>query len=357
MRLTGPARFGFIAVAMRMQRVTCTFWSAVLAFGGFAGGATAGSPATVELVFPPPETLLCRLVADSAYAGDNAGATIRFATDATNLTLRIAYVDQAQMGGHAYFLSQGEWQVDGQTETNFTRTASEGGTQSLALALPGPPRLCQHAILLPLADRATLLGVALNPGATTSAVPPPPAHRLVAYGDSITQGFFASRPSAAYPLRLAQETGWEVLNMGFCGRIVSPEDAQIIAAQKPDAVVILMGVNDALSMTDLALFRERFSNLITNLTTALPARPVLVITPLPVLGGKWAADGVETYREAIRSIVGNSPGSTLHLVEGSDMLSADKTLFADGLHPNDAGFDRLARNVAKTLRDLGISPP
>ena len=79
--------------------------------------------------------------------------------------------------------------------------------------------------------------------------------------------------------------------------------------------------------------------------------PVLAATPLPVTGRKWKADHVEDYRQAIReAVAGAGPG--FHLLEGPDLLPAEPELLADGLHPNDAGFEVLARNMESACRNI-----
>ena len=186
------------------------------------------------------------MVSDSPYARDNAGARLAFVTDATRLVLSIDYAGQENMAGHEYSLSLGEWRADKKTVRTFSRTSREGGAQEVALEMDGPPRVRTHEIILPLADRAEFRGLKVNDGARVRRVAPPGGKRMVAYGDSITQGFYASRPSRSYPFLLAEATGWDVLNMGYCGRKTSPEDAVAIAQAKPDAVIVLMGVNDAL---------------------------------------------------------------------------------------------------------------
>jgi lysophospholipase L1-like esterase len=39
----------------------------------------------------------------------------------------------------------------------------------------------------------------------------------------------------------------------------------------------------------------------------------------------------------------------LHLVEGLDLIPHDPKYFSDGVHPNDAGFAALAKNLGKNL--------
>lgn len=287
------------------------------------------------------------------YARDCAGARLAFATDATNLALTVRYAPAAEMPAHNHFLSTGEWRVEGESAAEFSRPARTGGVQTVEIHLDGPRQMRTHEILLPLADRAGFCGLVVDANASACRTLPPASRTIVAYGDSITQGFFASRPSRAYPALLAQTTGWNVLNLGFCGRKTTPRDALAIAALKPDGVIVLMGENDALFATNLEVFRDRFRAFLSALARNCPSVSVWVGTPTPVSGKKYKAENLEDYRQAIRDAVA-AAGPDFHILEGTELLPAHPKLLTDGLHPNDAGFEILAKNVKAAL--LGERP-
>ena len=313
---------------------------------GIAGGGDLGlGPGDL------PDSVLAarRMVVDSPYSRDSAGARLLFETDATDLVLRVRFAHQQEMPTHTHLLSVGEWRVDGTTRTGFARLWLEGGEQAVALSLDGPRRPRTHEILLPLSDRTEFVGLAVDAETTLCRPVVPAAPTIVAYGDSITQGFFASRPSRSYPDRLAQATGWNVLNLGFSGRRTSPSDALAIAALRPDGIIVLIGENDALFDTDMEEFRARFRRFLGTLSWTCPAVPVWVGTPTPVSGRKYTAMHLDEYRQAIRDIVAEA-GPAFHLLEGADLLPARSALVKDGLHPNDAGFAVLARALETALR-------
>lgn len=318
--------------------------------------ATAVRAETAAVAFPAEPAAARRLVAGSPYAADSAGMRLECVTDATRLVLTVSYADRADMADHRYFLSDGEWIVDGEHRKAFTRPTGRGGTQEVELVMDGPPRVRTHEIYLPLADRAEFRGLAVNDGARVRRQPPVEGRRVVAYGDSITQGFYASRPSRAYPARLARATGWSVMNMGFCGRTTSPEDAEAIASLKPDAVIVLMGDNDVILGTDPGLFAERYEALLKNLAAIRPGMPIYAITPPSARGRKWKMDRLAEYQQAIRLAASNA-GPAVRLLEGSELLPARPQLLADGLHPNDGGFEELAKNLEATLRSEGRPAP
>ncbi|HOW96876.1 MAG TPA: SGNH/GDSL hydrolase family protein [Kiritimatiellia bacterium] len=310
--------------------------------------ATAGRAETAAVDFPAEPAAARRQVAGSPYAADSAGMRLEFVTDATRLVLTVSYADQADMADHRYFLSEGEWIVDGEPRLSFTRASGGGGAQDVELALDGPPRVRKHEIYLPLADRVEFRGLAVNEGARVRRQPPVEGRRVVAYGDSITQGFYATRPSRSYPAQLARATGWNVMNMGFCGRITTPEDAAAIASLKPDAVLVLIGENDVLLGTDLAVFAERYQAFLEELIRRCPGLPIVAATPPEARGRKWNTGLIEDYRQAIRVAAAERPA--VHLVEGPELLAGSRKLLADGLHPNDAGFETLARSFENALR-------
>lgn len=295
------------------------------------------------------------MVADP-YAMDSAGERLAFSTDATQLVLTVRYASVTSMPRHRHFLSLGEWRVAERTEAEFTRFSPSGGVQQVTLSLNASPDIRRHEILLPLADRVEFIGLSVNTETTLCRPVPSAAFRVVAYGDSITQGFFASRPSRAYPALLAQATGWDILNLGFCGRKTTPRDALAIASLKPNGILVLMGANDAIFDTGLEEFRNRYQAFLVALARNCPGIPIWAGTPTPVTGRKFTAPRLEEYRQAIREVTA-AMGPGVHLLEGAELLVAQPDLLTDGVHPNDAGFSFLARTLAPLLRHTLQSPP
>ena len=234
----------------------------------------------------------------------------------------------------------------------FTRTDDAGGRQQVRIAPEGEAAGTSKAgfrdfeIVLPIADRVSFHGLRVPQSAEFHRVHRKRSPIYVAYGDSITQGFWASDPTRSFAYRLAKAKGWQLVNMGFGGRCVSASDVFAVARLKPDVVTVLIGVNDCLDCTSLDDFAEEYSLLLYNIRFFRHGVPITVITPLSV-PGKWEGTAeLERYREVVRRAVQVTKDEAIHLVEGPALIPSDDQYFHDGLHPNDAGFELMAERLA-----------
>ena len=176
----------------------------------------------------------------------------------------------------------------------------------------------------------------------------------MAYGDSITHGFYASDVTRSYPFLVGADKQWQVVNMGFGGRRARAEDGKAVARLNPNVVTVAIGVNDCLGRKPLATFESDVAGLIGNIKSARSELPLALLTPLPVPQGGW--DNVEArledYREVLRKIVAASGDANLKIIEGPQLLAAEPRYFQDGLHPNDEGFRVMARNLSSQLTEI-----
>ena len=202
--------------------------------------------------------------------------------------------------------------------------------------------------------------------------------RVVAFlGDSITYGTVRAGPHGAgrdpaggYPGRLQRLLGprARVLNRGVGGATAGfwlldapptgepPPGARslalaVLGRDRPDVVVILLGVND-LSMewrrrgdavVDVAL--ERLEKLRGQLASIAPT--VLLATPLP--NHRDPAALVDALARGIRAAHPDA------LPLGERFTAAGwEHLLSDEVHPNEEGYELLARAVADELQRRGL---
>jgi len=288
-----------------------------------------------------------RKVKDSPFAADSPCATVAFRTNAALVQAEIEYADKRDLPGHHTFNSTGVCLVDGEARACFTRSDDAGGRQHVKLAVGGERGQFRDVeIILPIADRVSFRGLSVEAAAEFHRIHRKRSPVYVAYGDSITQGFWASDPTRTFPYLLAKAKGWQLVNMGFGGRCVSASDVFALARLKPDILTVLIGVNDCLGCTSLDDFAEECSLLLYNIRFFRHGVPIVVITPLSV-PGKWeGTESLERYREVLRRAVQVTKDEAIHLVEGPDLIPSDLQYFHDGLHPNDAGFRLMAERFA-----------
>lgn len=175
------------------------------------------------------------------------------------------------------------------------------------------------------------------------------AKKLLAFGDSITQGYDALRSSGRYVSILADKLSAEELNKGIGGEIFFPALAEIADDISPDYVTVAYGTNDW-SKTTEEDFKVRCRKFYKTLSEKYPDAKIFAITPI------WRKDNqnktefgaFENVEKDIREAV--SDLSNVTLIGGLDLVPHDEKFYADlRLHPNDAGFVHYAENLYKKL--------
>ncbi len=284
---------------------------------------------------------------------DNPGARIRFRTDATSITANLFYNGRHNAMGSLN--KTGVILVDGKRGGTFSSGAERPGAVDATIEVPksAKPAMHLYEVVLPYGDAVDFVGLQVNADAKFETAPPRPRFRWVAYGDSITQGFWADDVTANYPFQVAQAKGWECVNMGFGGRQATPDDGKVIGSIEADLITVAMGFNDHFTKTP-AKYAEDMKALLGNIRARQPKTPIYVLTLL------WSTDPypttlklpLEDYRAAAREVVGQTAkagDANLHLIDGLDLVPHDAKYFREGIHPVDEGFTLMARNLIKSL--------
>jgi lysophospholipase L1-like esterase len=179
------------------------------------------------------------------------------------------------------------------------------------------------------------------------------------YGDSYTLGVGASDVSLRWSTIICAQRGWREFNpsvngLGFVrNRAAFGVDVPaLIVAQHPDIVFITMGLNDNFSY---AVAAEQIHAAIVadlaSLRAGLPNARFLVVEPF------WYTDDRPESLEVIIGWVREEaarigadwiPGAS-HWIEHHPEWMA-----SDGLHPNDAGYARMAVEMDAALAQLGL---
>ncbi|MFJ8017822.1 FG-GAP-like repeat-containing protein [Streptomyces sp. NPDC096339] len=231
-----------------------------------------------------------------------------------------------------------------------------------------------HLSLALLASTA-LLGLGVTPAAA-APVPSPPLLHIMPLGDSITMGVgspgnvLGYRP-ALWNLMSGQSrylpdlvgnlsfgnfadpdneghSGWRIAD-------VQPQIAQWQSAANPDVVLLHLGINDLLEKdgstgafkADPVTAANRLSTLIDGIQARKPGITVIVQGLLTSTVGQEqrAADfnAVIRGQEASR----RAAGQHFRFAEPAQVVAA--TELADGLHPNEAGYAKMARVYSDAL--------
>lgn len=206
-------------------------------------------------------------------------------------------------------------------------------------------------------------------------------------GDSITQGVGASFAEACYVNRVAELSGALCRNYGISGtriaRQTHPSDPAsfdldfCMRANSMDAdadvVVVFGGTNDyGHGDAPIGVFSDRTPEtfygalhiLYTSLICRYPQSKIVVLTPLHRCGEEFSVEkrpGVEVrplkqYVEAIRETAEYYALPVLDLFAVSGLQPNVPVIreryLPDGLHPNDAGHEKLAELIVRFLQQL-----
>ena len=288
--------------------------------------------------------------AQGSLQNANPGARVRFRTDATTITASFTTGSLGITEGTGLIL------IDGAQAGTFNASTSKSSVE-VDVPVSGAG---YHDVdlLLPYSQDVRFTGLLVNDGAGFQPTSARPAMRYVAYGDSITEGFWASDSSRNYSSLVAEQKGWEVVNMGFGWRGMKDSgtggaDGAAIATLGADVISVMMGYNDAsarLSAPNYRAFMEAFIARIREVDISVP---VYLISPLFTSNARNQTLLLQ-YRDQILDLVDDSSDQHLHWIDGLALgINAGNvgTFMSDGIHPNDAGFALVAANLAQLMEN------
>jgi len=282
-----------------------------------------------------------------------AGIKFLFKTDSRNLFLKVKTV---LMTSQKYFsvdvfvngklIGYIDNFSDVELPQNYTKVDVSLGDFSKNFDLgDGEKTVCVH---LPWSVSTLVEEVSVDDNAYIEAVKP--EKKLLAYGDSITQGFCALRPSNRYIAKLADMLGAEELNKAIGGEKFFPELTELTDSFDPDYITVAYGTNDW-RRRDEETFKNKCKAFYTNLAKNYPNSKIFAITPI------WRKDmnlevkfgDFSKVEQDIRNAVKDIENITV--ISGFDFVPKDEKYFADlRLHPNDDGFECYAESLYNEIK-------
>jgi len=214
-------------------------------------------------------------------------------------------------------------------------------------------------LYLPLFSVVESLEIGVDADASLTGMENPFRHRIVVAGSSITHGAAAGRSGMCYVARLERMTGLYCMNFGFSGEFkLQPALAEYLAGVEADAFVF-----DAFSNPNAEQIHGRFAAFVARLRESHPDTPLVFLQTerRETRNFNLGTDRFEQARQdAAREEVfaAMKHDKRLYFIDSVDFLGDDSLGTTDGTHPNDLGFDRMARAIApklmKILRKYGI---
>lgn len=192
--------------------------------------------------------------------------------------------------------------------------------------------------------------VSLDDGA--AIVPVKKAKKLLAFGDSITHGMDAYRPSHRYIAQLADFLQADEYNKAIAGETYCPGLVACRDDFTPDYITVAYGTNDW-DVKPREVLVENSRLFYENLQKNYPGVPTFVLTPTwratrnkETLFGSF--DDVEVI---IRENAADFP--QIQVVRGYDLIPHDSKYFVEAsLHPTSEGFAHYAKNLCAQIGAL-----
>ncbi|MFB6128769.1 MAG: SGNH/GDSL hydrolase family protein [Halorhabdus sp.] len=183
-----------------------------------------------------------------------------------------------------------------------------------------------------------------------------PDTRYLAYGTSITEGAKASAAHLSFVSHVARQNGYDVLNLGCSGSAYADAAMAEYIADREDWDVATLGLSVNMANAEFSPqeFRERAEYFVNTVASAHPEKPVVCVTLFPYFADVTEtgdADHAAAYRDALRSVVQESPHGNVSLVEGTELLDASELTW-DVLHPADEGMRSIGEELAGRLEDV-----
>lgn len=175
--------------------------------------------------------------------------------------------------------------------------------------------------------------------------------KLLAFGDSITHGYDALRPSNHYASMLAEKFNAELFNKGIGGEVFYPALAKTKEPFTPDFITVAYGTNDW-SCRKEKDYRENCRAFYENLASTYPNTKIFAITPIwrmdyQTRKGDFGdflkvADAIEEETAHLKNVV---------VFRGYDFVSKTAQAFGDlVIHPNDEGFKEYYDSLYEAMK-------
>jgi acyl-CoA thioesterase-1 len=167
----------------------------------------------------------------------------------------------------------------------------------------------------------------------------PTGTQVIAFGDSLTAGYRLD-PGQSYPDQLSRLIGRPVLNRGVSGDTTGDALGRLerdVLAEDPRVVVVCLGGNDMLRRLPPD---RQFDNL-REIVRRIQDRGALVVL-VGTEGFRLLSevDYGARYRELARET------GAVYVEDFMDGVLGDPRLMYDQIHPNAAGYEKIARRLA-----------
>ncbi len=290
---------------------------------------------------------------------ESAGGRVRFSTDSPYIAIRAKYLAVGR-SPHLTLVSTAGFDLymDGVFGSRYVKEFrmpyDMADSYEQMIELEGEI-FRSYTLNLPVHACVESLEIGLKPGAKLG---PAKAYRsidpIVFYGSSIVHGTAASRPGNIYPLMISRMLNVDVRNLGFSGQAKGEANLARWMATLPMSVFVCDYDHNAPTVEHLQATHYPLYEVIREKNPSLPY--MMITRP-----NYWTAlknredvlkrrDVVMTsYLEARRN-----GDENVYFIDGLSFFCGDHQYenTMDSVHPNDAGFLRMADGIGTVIRHI-----
>ncbi len=270
----------------------------------------------------------------------NSGIRLAFTTDSTNFSLTYGHYTEPSIG-FAWI----EVFVDGKAVGKFPVDLNAKGRVDLTELGDGVKNI---EIYLPWQKNVTVSDITLDDGAILK--PLRRSRIMMAFGDSITNGYFAQLTSRTYAAQLAARLDADLYNKAIGGDRFFPELLDVEEPVTPHIITVAYGTNDWIVHSRETL-TKRSRDFMVALSRKFPSARIFAISPI------WRAMNTRIGKfggplSEVHGVIENAAAglANVTIIDGSKLAPCDPAYYTDGLHPHDFGMDIYAENLYNEIK-------
>ncbi|MBP1841226.1 SGNH/GDSL hydrolase family protein [Formosa algae] len=208
----------------------------------------------------------------------------------------------------------------------------------------------EWAVYLPHFSGVKFLGLELSEGYTLSDLPKVEKRLYVAIGNSITHGVGQSGTIDTYPYRVADDLGFDYVNLATGGSEISIETLRNFDGLSPRLITVLWGYNDVTYEADpINGVLPIYETLIGSLCSRFPQADIICVSQTfttTVVGKVNPENRIDVWRHGSTAVIEKlqKEYDNLHLVRGLGVVTSEADL-KDSVHLNKQGAKKLAAAI------------
>ena len=180
--------------------------------------------------------------------------------------------------------------------------------------------------------------------------------KILAYGDSITQGMFSEFTSYSYPLLIAKHFDADLLNQGVGGMPFCKDSLDSALKYKPDIITVAYGTIDITEFENYDEIVFNAQEYTEKLKKISGKADIYVTSPLnsPTLRlrleHREALHRLEWYPKFNNALMDICKKTGVNFINGSHLIPDMPEFYVAHGHPNAQGFLSYALNLAKHIK-------